>query len=104
MLIVMIEAVTTDEGEAGRLIEAARAMIVETRTEPGCLCYAFAQDVIDPAIVRVSERWRDSGAMAAHMKSPHLARFMEILPQIGLRAMTAKVYDASGERDLFPAA
>jgi len=101
MLIVVIEAVASSGAEAERILTEARALIGATRAEEGCLSYAFSQDCIDAGTVRVSERWRDEPAMAAHMKSAHLAQFMTFLSGVSLKSLTAKVYDASGERDLF---
>ena len=43
------------------LIEAKRvmaSMIAASRGEDGCIDYAYAQDVADPGLIRVSELWR----------------------------------------------
>jgi quinol monooxygenase YgiN len=101
MLIVVIEAVAESADTAARLLAEARPLIAKTRTEQGCVTYAFSQDAIEPSTVRVIERWRDGPAMAAHLKSPHLGQFMAFLQSVPLKSLTAKVYDASGERDLF---
>ena len=101
MLIVVIEAIATSASEAARVHAEARPLIAATRTEPGCITYAFSQDCLDPAIIRVIERWRDQASMDAHLTSAHLGRFMAFLSGAALKSLTAKVYDATGERDLF---
>jgi quinol monooxygenase YgiN len=101
MLIVIVEAVTASHEDAERLIAQGRLLVAATRREEGCLSYSFAQDILDPAIVRVTERWQDSALMQAHLAAPHTAAFLTLLQSVKLKSMTAKVYDASGERDLF---
>ena len=34
-----------------------RTMLEATRAEAGCISYAFAQDVLEPDLVRISEVW-----------------------------------------------
>jgi quinol monooxygenase YgiN len=101
MQLVIIEAVAAGAGDVTRILTEARPLIAATREEAGCLTYAFSQDSLDPAILRVVERWRDDASMEAHMKSAHLGRFMAFLGSLTLKSLSAKVYDAHGERDLF---
>jgi quinol monooxygenase YgiN len=46
-------------------VEAARpameTMIRASRAEAGCLDYAYSLDVLDPGLVRVTERWESRG-------------------------------------------
>lgn len=101
MLIVVIEAVTANAAEAQRLLAEARPLCAATREEKGCLDYSFALDCVDSASVRVIERWQDQAAMSAHLKMPYLEAFMGFMQSVTVKSMSAKVYDASGERDLF---
>lgn len=101
MLIVIIKAIAGHSAGAKRILEEARALIDATRQEPGCLDYSFGLDSLDERVVRVTERWRSPDDMAQHMTSAHLGKFMAFLQSVQLSEMTAKVYDATGERDLF---
>jgi quinol monooxygenase YgiN len=101
MLIVMIEAVTAGPDETARLLSAARELVPATLRDKGCLHYSFAVDAMDPAVVRVTERWQDNASMKDHLGAPHTVAFLGFLQSVKLKSMTAKVYDASGERDLF---
>ena len=69
--------------------EAIVAMVRASRAEDGCLEYGFAQDLTDPDVLYLVERWRDRAALDAHSKSPHMAEFK--------RAMAA---NPAMERDL----
>ncbi len=49
-----------------------RVALEGTRQEPGCLLYAYGEDVLDPGLIRIVERWENWEAMAAHTKAPHI--------------------------------
>ena len=87
-------------GEIERLAEDARAMIAETRKEPGCLEYAFSQDLADPCRLRISERWVDEAALAAHFASPHMAAFQAAMAGAKREGGSAKLYSAELVRPL----
>ncbi|MBV9511131.1 MAG: antibiotic biosynthesis monooxygenase, partial [Caulobacteraceae bacterium] len=46
-------------------------MLAASRVEPGCLTYAYAEDVAEPGLIRVFEAWIDQAALDAHLKTPH---------------------------------
>ena len=69
--------------------EAIVAMVRASRAEDGCIEYGFAQDLTDPDVLYLVERWRDRAALNAHSASPHMAEFK--------RAMAA---NPAIERDL----
>lgn len=59
--------------------EAIVAMVRASRAEDGCLEYGFAQDLTDPDVLYLVERWRDRAALDAHSASPHMAEFMRTM-------------------------
>ena len=87
-------------GEIERLTGAARTMIAETRKEPGCLDYAFSRDLVDPDVMRISERWVDDAALAAHFASPHMAAFQAALGDAKREGGSVKSYTAELQRTL----
>ncbi len=46
--------------------DAMARMIEATRAEDGCVHYAFAEDVLDPGLIHISELWRDQAALERH--------------------------------------
>ena len=62
-------------GEFAKVREQALAMVAATNAEDGCLHYSFAQDLADPDLIRISERWESEEALGAHMASAHMAEF-----------------------------
>jgi len=47
-------------------------MLTATRKEDGCIVYAFAQDVLEPGLLRIFEVWRDQEALTAHSQTEHM--------------------------------
>lgn len=68
------------------VVEAIKAMVAASRAEDGCQTYTFAQDLSDPNVLIIYERWRDREALAAHSASAHMAEFQKVMaanPPIG---------------------
>ncbi|MBK8197900.1 MAG: antibiotic biosynthesis monooxygenase [Acidobacteria bacterium] len=83
-----------------RVAEARAAMeqmIRASRAEPGCIDYAYAVDVLDPGLIRVSERWESRDAIAAHFKTAHMATWRSFFPQLGITDRSLRLYEADPE-------
>ena len=76
------------------------AMINATRAEAGCLEYAFAEDVLEPGLIRVSERWTDQAALDAHAASAHMQVWRAALREIGVLGRDLALYDLANPRPL----
>ena len=73
-----------------------RKVLEATRREPGCILYAYAEDVLEPGVIRIVERWSDWASLDAHGGTPHIADWRAFLNEIGVidREITAH---AAGE-------
>ena len=91
-MIVIQGYIRTAPENAAKFREAASPLIAETRKEVGCIEYAFAEDIGDPGLFHVVERWADDASNAAHGKTPHFAAFSAALPTLGV-GLTLKVHD-----------
>src|SRR6266699_1948827 len=80
-----------------RLMDAARlsmaSMLEASRAEAGCLEYSYAEDVLDPGLIHVKERWIDRAALDEHFKSAHLATWRETWPSLGIGERNLYLYD-----------
>lgn len=74
MLIVLAKA-KVGEGAMAAALAAIADMVAASNAEEGCIAYAFAQDVLDPSVLHIVEKWRDEAALAAHFATPHMAAF-----------------------------
>jgi quinol monooxygenase YgiN len=82
-------------------IDAARpameAMIRASRAEAGCLDYAYSLDLIEPGLVRVTERWESREALAAHFTTSHMAAWRAQFADLGITDRSLRLYEAAAE-------
>jgi quinol monooxygenase YgiN len=83
-----------------RLRDAMRRVIEATRREDGCLSYAFAEDVLEPGLVRISERWLNMPSLEAHGKSAHVAEWQAALKQTGVVHREVVAFEAGQGRPI----
>ena len=81
--------------ERGRA--AIEAMILASRAEQGCDEYAFSIDVLDPTLLRITERWQSRQALAAHAASEHMAAWRAAGAEIGVSERSLRLYEAEPE-------
>lgn len=78
-----------------RLDEARPMMarvIEATRAEAGCLDYSYAEDLLDPGLIRVSEAWQSRADLDAHFAAPHMQRWIEERAGLGLSGRDITLY------------
>lgn len=93
-MILVVGTVTLAEGGMEKLLPAAKAMMDETRQEDGCIYYNFSQDLSDPAIMHISEAWRDGEALAAHGAAPHMKVWRDAVGAVGAVGRDLKMHQA----------
>ena len=79
---------------------AMRKVMEATRAEDGCIEYNYAEDVLDPGLIRVSEVWASREQLAAHLKTPHMAVWAEERAGLGLTGRAITVYAVSGSETI----
>lgn len=87
-------------GEFEKVREQAIAMVKATNEEQGCMHYAFAQDIADPDLIRISERWDSPDALAAHGASAHMAEFNTAMRGVQREGADLWLYSAEAVRKL----
>jgi len=78
LLILATGKIRPDKRDA--FIAAARAQIVETRKEAGCIAYDFYESQTAPNTFVFNERWKSREAIDAHFQTDHIKTFMGVLP------------------------
>ena len=71
---------------------AMERMIAASRAETGCIIYAYAEDVLEPGLFRVSELWDSRDALTAHFASPHMDRWRLEREALGMRDRDIAAY------------
>ncbi|MGH8227139.1 MAG: putative quinol monooxygenase [Steroidobacteraceae bacterium] len=72
-----------------------RRMIEASRTEGGCRVYSYAEDVLEPGLIRVIEIWADRPALDRHFASAHIAEWRSRWPGLGLEGRNLTLYEAT---------
>ena len=75
-------------------------MMTASRAEDGCLAYAYAEDVTEPGLIHVFERWRDRATLDAHFATEHMARWRALWPSFGVSERRLIAYEVVSERDV----
>jgi quinol monooxygenase YgiN len=84
-----------------RMAEARPAMarmIAASRAEPGCIAYSYAEDVVEPGLIHISEAWQDEACLAAHFKTDHLARWRESCAALGAEGRNLTLHETGAGR------
>jgi quinol monooxygenase YgiN len=85
-------------------IEAGRAamshVIAASRAEAGCLSYAFAEDVLEPGLFRVSEAWKGREALATHFEAAHMKQWQRERAELGMTDRAVMVYEVASQEAL----
>ena len=79
LLITGTFRVSPDKLEEAR--PAMRRMIEGSRAEDGCITYGYADDILEPGLIHVTELWTDRAALEKHFTAPHLAEWRKALDQ-----------------------
>tara|TARA_Y100001968_G_C18978514_1_gene535662 strand:+ start:295 stop:612 length:318 start_codon:yes stop_codon:yes gene_type:complete len=98
--VTIIVRVQLSEESARKYAEAAKAVVATTRAEAGCRWYGIAIDVIDPCVIWVSEQWECQADLNAHLKSTHVAEFIEICEGLEIQDIEVRQYEVSSVGDL----
>ena len=93
-MIVVVGEVRLGAGEIERLEPVLRRTVEATRAETGCEYYCYARDLIEPDLLRISERWADEAAFDAHLATPHMIELGAALRTARIEAMDLGAYQA----------
>lgn len=72
---------------------AMRAMILASRREPGCLDYSYAEDVLDPGLMHITELWDSRTHLQAHFRSDHIAAWRSHWSDLEISDRDLKLYE-----------
>jgi quinol monooxygenase YgiN len=75
-------------------------MVAASRAEPGCLAYGYAEDVTEPGLIHVFERWEGQAPLDAHFGTAHMARWRALWPSFGVSERRLFAYEVASEREL----
>ena len=91
-MIVVTGVVEIDAEHVWPATTAAGKMIEATQDEEGWITYSFYVDITDQRKFRIYEEWACEEALAAHMKTPHMAEFQKALSEFRILDRTIDKY------------
>lgn len=72
----------------------AEVTLRETRKEEGCILYSFAEDLLEPGLIRIYEEWETMEALDAHGRTPHIEAWREAVKAEGPLGRELKTVEA----------
>jgi quinol monooxygenase YgiN len=89
MLIVVARYLVTD-GHESRVARLLRENAEASRAEPGCLEFSVYQEIDDPRVVLLYERYTSEDAFQAHRQTSHFRDIIEeqVVPLLDERSWT----------------
>ncbi len=93
-MIIIMGTVRLPEGAMEALLPAAETMMAASRAEDGCLHYVYAQDLLDPCVIHVSERWTDQAALDAHFQTAHMQVWRKALAAVKFKSRDLLAFEA----------
>ncbi len=84
----------------GEARPAMERVVLETRAEAGCLSYSYAEDVLDPGLIRVSELWASRAQLNAHFQAAHMAVWQMERAALGLTERQITAYELGEPENL----
>ena len=91
--LLIVGSIRLSRGMTDDVRHAMAAMIEASRAEQGCLSYSYAEDVLEPGLIRVTEIWASREALDAHFKSVHLKTWRATWARLGVSDRRLTLYE-----------
>jgi quinol monooxygenase YgiN len=75
-----------------------KRMVDASRAEDGCIEYGYAEDLLEPGLIHVKERWAEQAALDRHFASTHIAEWRAAWPSLEISDRNLLVYDVGEHR------
>ncbi|HYI62734.1 MAG TPA: putative quinol monooxygenase [Acidimicrobiales bacterium] len=97
-MIVVSGTIVLNPEKVDRALELTRALVAETRAEPGNLAYGYYADLDEPGRYHLYEEWESEEALDAHSASAHLAEFFTAVPELEISHLEITRYTVTDAR------
>jgi quinol monooxygenase YgiN len=94
-MLAISARIEIDPKDSAAYIAAAQKIIAPTHTEPGCLLYCFAVDIIHSNVIWVTEQWEDEAALINHLQMPYILEFLAFCETVSITDMNIIRFDVS---------
>lgn len=94
-MILVIGTIRAPAEALDALREPMAAVVAASRSEDGCIEYAYGADMLDPGLIRVVEAWRDRDALNRHFEAPHMDAWRCARAALGVGERRLSLYETS---------
>lgn len=91
-IVIVAGKVQVDPAKRDETLAGGADLMVQTRTQKGCLDYVWSADPTDPAGIYVFERWASIPDLAAHLKGKYYLAMRDHIGGAGLTAAETLKY------------
>lgn len=91
-MILVVGTFRVDPARLDAARPAMAAMIAASRAEAGCIQYSYSEDLLDPGLIHVTERWINREVLTAHVATAHIAEWRAQWPALGLGDRNLAIY------------
>jgi quinol monooxygenase YgiN len=77
-----------------------KAVVEATQAEEGCLVYSYADDMLEPGLIRVFEIWRDQAAIDFHFATQHMKTWQTERAKFGLFERAISSYEIASQHEI----
>ncbi len=99
-VIVVAGSFRFPKDQVDAALEPMKRMIDASRSEAGCIEYAYAHDVCDPGLFRVYEVWASHQALLEHFASPHMLEWQEEREALGFYERDISAFEAGTRQEI----
>ena len=94
-MIVVNAVIETNAANIDAMKAAIQVMEQASQAEAGCHDYTFSVELNNANILRITERWENMEALAAHFQTPHMASFQAAMGANPPDNVSANFYEAT---------
>ena len=99
-MLLIVGTVRIHPSQLDRARPKMASMIEASRAEAGCLEYCYGEDVLDPGLIHVKERWTDRVALDEHFKSAHIVIWRATWHSLGIGERNLYLYDVGESKPI----
>ncbi len=92
-MILIVGTIRLPVGKLGEARPHMARVIEASRTEQGCIEYSYAEDLLDPGLIRVTELWQDRVVLERHFQTDHIAAWRAAWPALGIADRNLRRYE-----------
>ena len=99
MIIITGTIKAKSETELLSVREALIARTERSRKDSGNIEYAFSQDLVDPGLIHLIEKWEDEASLQAHLEIPD-EEFSQLMTRVSIESALVTSYEGIHEKVL----